>query len=76
MSVDGVELQIRSFLSSAMVTLSGQPHAPADLFPGKEPHGTLARRLSEKHTRSGRFGKEKNSLAPAGILDPDRPTQK
>ena len=76
MYVEGVELQFRSFLSSALVKVNGQPHAPADLFPGKEPQVTLARRLSGKHTRSGRFGKEKNSLIPAGILNPDRPTHK
>jgi hypothetical protein len=72
--VEGAE--IRSFLSSALVKVNGQPHAPPDLFPGKEPQGTMVRRLSGKHTRSGQFGKEKIILAPVGIFKPDRPTHK
>jgi hypothetical protein len=76
MYVEGVQLQFRSFLSSALVKVNGQPHPPADLFTGKEPQGTLARRLSGKHTRFGHFGKGKTFLAPAGILNPNHPTHK
>jgi len=68
MSVEGVELQHRSFLSSAVVKVSGQPHAPADLFPRKEPQVTLARRLSGKHTRSGVSEKRKILLHLPGFL--------
>jgi hypothetical protein len=76
MYVEGGVLQFRSFLSLTLVKVNGQPHAPADVFPGKEPKGTLSRRLSGKHTRSGRFGKEKKFLPLAGILNPDRLTHK
>jgi hypothetical protein len=44
--------------------LSGQPHAQANLPPGKEPRCLLYRRLSGPQRRSGRYRDEKN-------LDPD-----
>jgi hypothetical protein len=71
-----VEVGLSSFLSAALAKVNGQPHAPADLFPGKEPQGTLARRLSGKNTRPGHFGKEKKFVTPAGILNPDHPNRK
>jgi hypothetical protein len=44
------------------VESNGKPHALAALFPGKEPHHVLSRRLGGVCRRSGRFGDEKSLL--------------
>jgi hypothetical protein len=53
-------------LTSALVEVSGQFHAPAALPPGKELRYPLDRRLGGPQSRSGRGG-EKNSQPPLGI---------
>jgi hypothetical protein len=47
--------------------VSDQLHAPAALFPGKEPWYPLDRRLGGSQSRSGRGGEEKNFQPPPGI---------
>jgi hypothetical protein len=50
--------------------VSGKLHAPAALSPGKEPLVPLDRRLSERQSRSGHGGEEKNSQPLLEIRTP------
>jgi hypothetical protein len=57
------------FLTSALDGISGQLHAPAALFSGKEPPYSLDKRTDGPHSRSGRCGIKKN-ITPAGNQTP------
>jgi hypothetical protein len=52
----GVEVQLYSFLTSALEGVGGQHHAPAALPPGKTRY-PLYKRLGGPQGRSGRVGK-------------------
>jgi hypothetical protein len=47
--------------------VSGQPYASVALPPKRKPKYTLNRGLGGPHSRSGRFGEEKNPLPLSGI---------
>jgi hypothetical protein len=59
-------------LTSALVEVSTQPHAPTILPRGKSPWYPLDRRLGGPQSRSGRGGEEKNSQ-PRRELNPRTP---
>jgi hypothetical protein len=65
----GVDVQIHIFLTSVLVEVTGQLHAPADFAPGKDPRYPLDRRLSGPESPSGRHGEVK-ILAPTGTRTP------
>jgi hypothetical protein len=59
------ELQLHSFLGSAPAEVSGPPHAPTALLPGKRPQNPLKRRLGGPQTRCGLlFLTERSLLTP------------
>jgi hypothetical protein len=57
------------FLTSALIEMSGQLHAPAALLPEKKFRYSLERSLGGPLRRSGRCGEEKG-LALPGIRTP------
>jgi len=44
--IGGVEVELYSFLTTALEGVRGQLHAPADLYPGKHPVWTGAENLA------------------------------
>lgn len=54
-------------LNCADVEVIAQLHAVAALLREKSAGYTLNRRLDERHSRSGRFGEDKNMLSPPAI---------
>jgi hypothetical protein len=55
----GVDVEIHIFLTSALVGVSGQLHAPAALPLGKSPRYPFYRRLGGPQSRSGQYGEVK-----------------
>jgi hypothetical protein len=50
-----VVVQIHLFLTWNLMKVSGQPHAPVVLSPGKEPPYSLSRRLAGTQSNFGRL---------------------
>jgi hypothetical protein len=55
---EGVDIQIHIVLTSALVEVNGQLHAPATLLLGKEPWYSLDRRFGGPPNRYGQHEKE------------------
>jgi len=71
------EVQLHSFPTSVLTVVTGQFHAPADLFLWREPWYSFNRRPGGPHNWSGRFGEDTtvpddpaNTRFKARILQP------
>jgi len=69
----GAEVQLHSFLTSAMDGGGSLISGPGRFTPAEEHLYPLNWRPGGTQNRSGLFGEEKNFLVPTGIRYPDRP---